>query len=177
MTYARGHELDEAFVLAKRKMLRADLAVVLFTKQSGKLTVVAKGIQKITSRRISALQTGNLVTISYSKKSQGPLYLSDVSLISHFSELKKSHTKIQQMYTFFYALDSLLPEHQREEAVYRLCKKIMIQLGTADRTFFPLVHALSELFSFLGYGHCQTLDECREKFMEITGKQMPDSII
>lgn len=158
-------------------MLRLDSLVVLFTKQSGKVAVIAKGIQKITSRRISALQTGNFVFVSYVKKGDGPAYLSDVSLISHFSELKKSQEKIQNMYSFFYILNALLPEHQKEESIYKLCKKTMIQLGSNSGSRFSLTDTLCNLFNYLGYGNYHTLDECKLKYEEITGKQIPHSII
>ncbi len=177
MSFSKAQETDEAFVLTKKRMLRLDSLVVLFTKQSGKVAVIAKGIQKITSRRVSALQTGNLVSVSYFKRGDAPTYLSDVSLISHFSELKKSQEKIQNMYSFFYILNTLLPEHQKEERIYELCKKTMIQLGKNSAPIFSLTHTICDLFNFLGYGEFHTLDECRIKYEEITGKQIPYSII
>jgi len=177
MSFSRAQETDEAFVLTKKRMLRQDSLVVLFTMQSGKVAVIAKGIQKITSRRVSALQTGNLVSVSYTKKGEGLAYLSDVSLISHFSELKKNQEKVQNMYSFFYILNALLPEHQREEDIYTLCKKTMVQLGRNNAPAFSLTNTICELFNLLGYGDYHSLDECKTKYEEITGKQIPYSII
>lgn len=177
MSISRALEKDEAFVLTKKRMLKQDSLVVLFTKQTGKIAVIAKGIQKITSRRISALQTGNLVLVSYLKRGDASAYLVDISLISHFSELKKDQEKIQNMYTLFYMLNALLPERQKEDAVYNLCKKTMIQLGKSGVNTCSLTHTICELFNFLGYGEVKTLDECRVKYEEITGKQLPYSII
>ncbi len=177
MSFSRALETDEAFVLTKKKMLRLDSLVILFTKQSGKIAVIAKGVQKITSRRVSALQTGNLISVSYSKRGDAPAFLSDVSLISHFSELKKSQEKIQNMYSFFYILNTLLPEHQKEEKMYELCKKTMIRLGKSNMPIFSLTHTICDLFNFLGYGEFHSLDECKLKYEEITGKQIPYSII
>ncbi|MBI4009495.1 recombination protein O N-terminal domain-containing protein, partial [Candidatus Roizmanbacteria bacterium] len=42
----------EAIVLRKRSLPNQDKIVTLFTKELGKLNVFAKGIKKITSRRL-----------------------------------------------------------------------------------------------------------------------------
>ncbi|PIP63744.1 hypothetical protein COW97_01050, partial [Candidatus Roizmanbacteria bacterium CG22_combo_CG10-13_8_21_14_all_34_12] len=51
----------EAVVLKKKDLLNKDVLISVFSQDLGRLTLFAKGIKKITSRRSPHLQTGNLV--------------------------------------------------------------------------------------------------------------------
>ena len=58
----------EAVVLRKRSLPNQDAIVTLFTKELGKINTIAKGIKKITSRRLPHTQTANLInTVIYKK--------------------------------------------------------------------------------------------------------------
>ncbi|MBI4226632.1 DNA repair protein RecO, partial [Candidatus Roizmanbacteria bacterium] len=51
----------EAIVLRKRSLPNQDTIVTLFSKKIGKVNAFAKGIKKITSRRLPHVQTANLI--------------------------------------------------------------------------------------------------------------------
>ena len=81
--------MDEAIVLKKKRILGTDSVVILLTQTRGKISAIAKGIHAPTSRRIAALQTGNLIHYDTHKKTGTTLYLTQAELISHFSSIKK----------------------------------------------------------------------------------------
>ena len=87
----------EAIVLRKKDLLNRDVLISFFSQNLGRLTVFAKGIKKITSRRSPHLQTGNLINVLLSHKSDR-FYLQESQLISGFSELKKDEGKVRQLY-------------------------------------------------------------------------------
>ncbi|MEK7109728.1 MAG: DNA repair protein RecO, partial [Patescibacteria group bacterium] len=58
----------EAIVLKKKDLLNKDVLISLFTQDLGRLTIFAKGVKKITSRRSPHLQTGNLINVLISHK-------------------------------------------------------------------------------------------------------------
>jgi len=118
----------EAFVLKKKQLLNKDALIVLFTRESGKITAIAKGIRKITSRRIGSLMTGNLISVSLAQ-SKETHYLQQVRIISLFSRIKKSPVALRQAYFFLYLTDKLLPEMQSDVGVFNRIKKIMIMLS------------------------------------------------
>ncbi|MFN4212609.1 MAG: DNA repair protein RecO [Microgenomates group bacterium] len=141
----------EAIVLKKRNLLNKDIIITLFTEKYGRLNVVAFGIKKITSRRLSHIQTGNLIKVLIYKKDDR-FYLQESQLISGFSQIKDNQQKIKDLYLFFFVLDRLLPENQKELLVYQLTKKFLIDLSKsiANKKSI-LTKYLNKTLIFLGY--------------------------
>jgi len=140
----------EAIVLRKKNLLNKDVLVSLFTQDLGRLTVFAKGVRKITSRRSPHLQTGNLINVLISHKNDY-YYLQESQLISGFSELKKDENKVEQLYLFLFVLDRLLPERQKETKIYNLTKNFLIDLTKLPKTKKNSVKYLTEMMRLMGY--------------------------
>ncbi len=118
----------EAIILKRKDLLNKDLIITVFTKEKGKLNLFAKGIKKITSRRLSYIQTGNLLDIILEKRKDF-YYLSEVNLISGFLKIKEDNKKINILFKYLFILDKLLPENQKELVSYNLTKKFFIDLS------------------------------------------------
>jgi len=140
----------EALVLRKKSLLHKDILISLFSETDGKVNVFAKGVKKLTSRRSPHLQTGNLINVQLHKKNDR-IYLEESSLISGFSELKKDREKINILYQFFFVLERLLPEHQKEEVVYNLTKSFLIKLSKSVSNYDILAVYFNKLLKLLGY--------------------------
>ncbi|MEK7633332.1 MAG: DNA repair protein RecO [Patescibacteria group bacterium] len=140
----------EAVVLKKKDLLNRDVLISFFTAELGLLTVFAKGVKKITSRRSPHLQTGNLLNVLLSHKNDR-YYLQESQLISGFFELKKDENKVRQLYSFLFVLDRLLPEQQKEARVYNLTKKFFIDLSKSSKAEMIIVKYLTEIMMILGY--------------------------
>lgn len=140
----------ETIVMKRKDLLDKDSLVFLFTKLEGKIVAIVKGVKKITSRRAPHLQTGNLLDI-YIHRKNDRIYLEQSNLLSGFSELKKNSEKIKILYRFFFVLDRLLPEHQKEEVVYNLTKSFLIKLSQSASSNEILPLYLNKLLKALGY--------------------------
>ena len=141
----------EAIVLKKRSLLNKDSIVTFFTQEHGKVRTVAKGIKKITSRRLPHTQTGNLLNIViYSRHDH--FYLQESYLISGFSEIKKDQAKTNNLYIFLFILERLLPENQPETPVYNLTKHYLVELSKSkDKLDALLSKYANQLVKVLGY--------------------------
>ena len=168
------HFKTEAIVLRKKDLLNKDVLINFFTEDLGRLSVLAKGVKKITSRRSPHLQTGNLINILISHKSDR-YYLQESQLISGFYELKKEENKVKELYSFLFILDRLLPESQKEERVYNLTKKFIIDLSISDeKARLGLRYYLNKLMGSLGYLHKdKSLEELRSLIQEIIDEKIP----
>ncbi|PIP15163.1 DNA repair protein RecO [Candidatus Roizmanbacteria bacterium CG22_combo_CG10-13_8_21_14_all_35_9] len=140
----------EALVLRKKNLLNRDVLVSLFSERNGKVIVIAKGVKKLTSRRSPHLQTGNLINVQLHKKNDR-IYLEESNLISGFTELKKDQEKINILYQFFFVLEKLLPELQKEEAVYNLTKSFLVKLSKLEDKKSILTVYFNKLLRLLGY--------------------------
>lgn len=141
----------EAIVLRKRSLLGQDNLVTFFSKEHGKVNVIAKGIKKTTSRRAPHLQTANLIELSYNV-SNDRKYLDQSNLISAFSQIKKDSRKMNYLYLIFFITDRLLPEDQKEEQVYKTFMKFLVSLSK-NETFNDedCARFLFQILSDLGY--------------------------
>ena len=177
MSYRIHKESDEGVILVKRKILHSDVVIVILTHRFGKIAVLAKGVQKITSKRISALQTGNIVKIIFTEKQNSLRYLHSVELISHLSAIKKDLTKLHYLYLLLYIFERLLPDGQKDPNTYLLCKNILVRLAKGETGTFSLTKSMSEILGMMGYGECLSYEECTSKVEEIMGKKLPIGVI
>jgi len=162
----------EAIVLKKKSLLEKDMSVSLFTEEEGKLSVLAKGIKKITSRRSPHLQTGNLISIQLHKKNDR-YYLKESSLISGFSELKKDRDKVRTLFYLFFVLERLLPDHQKEDIVYSLTKSFLVKLSQSKSNYDTLSLYLNKILKALGYiKKDQSISELEEIVSELINEKL-----
>ncbi len=149
----------EAIVLKKKHLLNKDKFVTLFSEKFGKLFLIAKGVKKITSRRLPHLETGNLIKVNIYKR-KDYLYLNNTSLISGFYQIKRNQKKYQFIYKGLNIIDKLLPENQPENKVYKLTIKFLVNLSKDKICSKDLQLFYDDVFYFLGYGRKK-----RDQFM------------
>lgn len=167
----------EAFVLRKRTLSNADKIITLFTEDVGKIHVFAKGIKKIVSRRLPHVQTSNFIAVLLYRKNDF-FYLQETSLLSGFSEIKKTPQKIEILYSFLFILDRLLPENQKEIDVYNLTKQFLIQLShTIERDNRIVTFYVNKLLVLLGYSKEEKQYKELQTIVEnLIGEKMPAAL-
>lgn len=147
---------SEGFVLKKRNYRESDELVTLFTRDLGKVRIIAKGIRSITSRRSSHIQTGNYISCIMTKNNE-LFFLYETTLRSGFSLVKNSEKSVNYMYQFYFVLDRLLPEMEPEEEVFRLLMSFSRDLSIINNfSQHHMNNYISRLLFILGYGFEQT---------------------
>ena len=168
----------DAVVLRKKSLLDKDTVVTIFSKEYGKLRIIAKGIKKITSRRAAHVQTGNLVATELNVRGE-TFYLQNTTITSAFSQIKSDPEKINYLYRFLFIIDRILPEGQPEFAVYQTMLKALIYLSKADRVTLDKFSAfLQEILHDLGYGEAPGgYNDIIRKIEEIIHEKVPEHVI
>ncbi|CAN5169373.1 hypothetical protein BH09PAT2_BH09PAT2_08640 [soil metagenome] len=145
-----GIQKVEGFVLKKRELLEEDISVTLFTKEKGKLSVIAKGAKSFRSRRGAHLQTGYLIKATI-REHHDIYYISSTDLVSAFGEVR-TQEKMDTLYLYFYILDRMLAERQPEEHIFRITLRFFIKLSKkTDAPSLILEQSLQEVLVILGY--------------------------
>lgn len=168
----------EVLVLKKKSLLNKDYLVTIFSQEEGKINVFAKGAKKITSRRLSHLQTGNLVEAILNKKDDR-FYLQETRLISGFSKIKNNQNKLNFLYYFLFILERLMAENQRDFSAYNLSKKFLIELSEITNfTETELYQYINKLIQDLGYSkEDKSPNDLRFFIEEIINEKLPEFII
>ncbi len=172
------HKKSEAIVLKKKNLPGQDVIITLFTHTEGKITAVAKGVKKITSRRSPHLQTGNLLHVMLNER-KDRYYLQETNLLSGFSAIKTNRDKIVIQYTIFYLLDRILPDRQPEPAVYELTKKFIVDLAKTPIFSKEMVRDyLLRFLKVLGYEkELGSFNEIIRYIEEIIHEKMPSDTL
>lgn len=106
-----------AIVLKRSNFSEADKMVTLFSREKGKMALVAKGVRRIKSRRAPHLEPLNEVEIIYRKK-----------IISEAKSSTKNNFNLESLGFAMYAteiIDKLLPEEQPHEEIYELLANLL----------------------------------------------------
>jgi DNA repair protein RecO (recombination protein O) len=80
----------KAFVLKKINYGDADKIYTLFTRDSGKISAIARGVRKISSKRSGNLDTLNLISVSMTKSGAGFSSITEVKTLESFKEIKST---------------------------------------------------------------------------------------
>lgn len=140
------------FILRKKDLPHYDQVIVAFSREYGKIAMIAKGARKATSKRSAHLQTGNLLSLQVLVKSNLSV-LQQTTLISAFGGLKEDYLKIKFLYAALFVLDHILPEQQPEPEVYAELQGYITYLSKhTDHTYLNRFYRfLEKTLGYLGF--------------------------
>ena len=150
---------DDAVVLRTYKSGESDRVVVLWTKNYGKVRVLAKGIRKATSRL-----GGNLETLAYVNvdlvKTRGEFYIArHVSHPQRLTTLRSSYARINAGYAVVEVVGAIPSDDVADEAIFDLLTKVLLTLD--DESHDPTLVPTSFYFKLLSLdGSGPVVDEC-----------------
>ena len=138
---------DTAFILKRINFSDSDRFITLFTRNHGKVDVVAKGVRKITSRRAGSLELLNLVDFQAVRSSKNYI-LTEVKLISSHNHLKQDLEQIEKVFSMCEVIEAILPHGQRQADVFDLLTRAADKVGenTKNMAYFQ-----AKLLTLLGF--------------------------
>ncbi|MCR4329692.1 MAG: DNA repair protein RecO [Candidatus Roizmanbacteria bacterium] len=150
------------FILKRLSAREMDMTLVVFTQDFGKILLIAKGAQKITSKRLPALDRLSIVRIQFIEKSSF-LYLRTIDLMSNLQSIKYDLTTRMLLLLVADILDGLLPIHQPEQELFVRFKHYIRALSRDD-VHEATLSFLRETLSILGYAQHGTQISFNEIF-------------
>ncbi len=144
-----NHYRTLGFILVKKDRGESDRVFTVYTKDFGKLELMAKGERKITSKLRGGLELFFLSEIEFI---QGKNYktLTDAILIDDFKELRKDLKILGVLYKISEVFDSLVKEAEPDEKIWELLKEVFEKLSTA-KPEIVYYYFFWNFLSFLGY--------------------------
>ena len=140
----------EGIVIRRRNVGEADRLLTIFTKHHGKITVKAKGVRKISSRRSSHIELLNLVNLSLYRGRINPI-LTEVETIENFSGAKDNLNSVGFAYHVCELIDSLCAENQENSRVFNLLCEILSHLSLESNHVVAISKFEKELLDALGF--------------------------
>ena len=141
---------DEGIVLARRNFGEADRILSIYSKNHGRISVVAKGIRKLTSRK-----RGHLEVFSYIRfqavEGHGIGILTEVETINSFESFKKDLKKVSLAYFFCEVIGKITHEHERNDGIFELILNYLEKLQFEDRLKSLRMNFILDLLVIAGF--------------------------
>ena len=121
----------EGIILSRKNIGEADRIVTVFTKEFGKMRLMAKGIRKTASRRAPYLEIFSHVVI-VTHQGKGMESITEVTPIGAQDLLRDDLERISVAYFYCELVNHLLPEKQEHRDVFALLCDALDYLRTCE---------------------------------------------
>ena len=142
----------EGIILKRRNTGETDRIVTVFTKQYGKLRILAKGVRRVTSRRGPHLEIfSHVVLLVHRGKTLDTV--SEIVPITTFETIRVDLERISVGYFYCELVNTLLAEKQEHLDVFSLLLNALQQLNRdhSDNIYNHSKHFALELLWILGF--------------------------
>lgn len=119
---------SEGVILSRKNYNEADRILVIFSKHFGKLTLLAKGIRKIKSKKRGHLEIFSKIKFS-ATKGHGFDIMTEAETINDFAGVRTNLNKISLGYYFCEVVNKITHEDGRASTVYSLLSAALEELG------------------------------------------------
>ena len=150
----------EAIVIRKRPIREHDQMVVLYSRELGKITAIAKGSLRPQSRQALAIDEASHIACELVDGRSGAIMTSAQSMHA-LSSAKQHPTSWAAVQVFLQAIDLLVFEAQPDEPLWRSLIEILDELDAASSQGVLAVYRSGQqkLLHALGYGQHSILQQ------------------
>ncbi len=125
----------EGIILKRKDFSEADRILTVFTQKLGKISVLAKGVRRITSKRSGNVELLNRSLI-YLHQAKSFLILTEASSLDTFQKIKSDLTLSTYAYHIIELVDKLTAENQENRILYEYLVEVLKRLEQKPRQIF-----------------------------------------
>lgn len=146
------HYRTEAVVLNKADRQEADQLLVVYTKEFGRIEIVAKGIRKIASKLRSAIEFALVAEVEFIQ-GKSCKTLTDAVILIPSKQLRDNNNKFEAARRFVDLSEALIKDQQDDPSVWNLICAGLTDIGKASPESLNAVyqHYAWHLFTILGW--------------------------
>lgn len=143
-----------AIILRTTDFQETSRIVAVYSREFGKVSLMAKGAKSAKSKYLGKLDPGMLVDIVYHAKAGRSIQiLSEISLIQPFHSLSYQPDRLSTRIAFTDLLNRIIEEGEQHTDLYDKCEQVLIWLNETQQdviSMFPYV--MIRLAEWLGFG-------------------------
>lgn len=157
----------EGLILKRKNFGEADRIITVLTPRYGKISIVAKGVRRITSRRAGNIEVLNRVKLHLFKAKN--YNLQEAESIETFRVLKENLTLTTTAFHVIELVDRLVPEEQTNPQLYELTVSVLRILEKNPRQIFIRAYEV-KILSLLGFWSIDALKDLAGEQKELLKK-------
>lgn len=141
---------DEGIILARKNYSEADRILIVFSKNHGRISLLAKGIRKVGSRKRGHLEIFNYIKFQ-AVKGKGLDLITEAEIIENFPEIRKSLRKISLAYYFMEVVGRMTHEEESNRELFDFILKNLYQLKEEKQLKKLRLKFIEEILIILGF--------------------------
>lgn len=158
----------EGFIFKREERLEADCLFSIFTREFGRVEILAKAMRKINSKLSSQSKLFSLAEIEFIQ-GKNKKTLTDARSLNKFDNLKSEPEKLMVAYRMSHILNDFIYEQEADEKIFNLIVEFFNLLNSTKATKANLIfeYFFWNLITIVGYApvlqHCV---HCRGQLQE-----------
>lgn len=140
----------EGVILKRSNVGEADKILTIFSKHYGKISVIAKGVRRTTSKKGGNLELFNQVKILVAKGKNLDI-VTEAEVINSFKNWRKDLKKVAVAYRLCELVDRLTAEKVESEEVYEILVNYLSNLPTITNHQLLITNFELSLLQSLGF--------------------------
>ncbi|MDP3918264.1 MAG: DNA repair protein RecO [Candidatus Woesebacteria bacterium] len=141
---------SEGIILSRKNYSEADRILIVLSKHFGKLSLLAKGIRKIKSKKRGHLEIFSRVKFS-AVKTNGMGIITEVETINDFNMVRTNLNKVSLAYYFCEVVNKITHEDGHASTVYGLLSTALEQLEQETELKKLRMKFIYDLLTNMGY--------------------------
>lgn len=143
---------DIGLVIKRHNLGEADKLITLYSKDHGKVTLKARGVRKLTSKRAGSIDLFNYIKF-HAVSGRGEIdTLTEVENISDFSNWKIHLGRVNIAYQLCELVDKLTPDRQPHPEIFEFLVKDLFEIGNLNIDWkLKIENWKLKILSALGY--------------------------
>lgn len=155
----------EGIILKRRDFGEADKILTAFCLQQGKVSIVARGVRRINSRRAGNVELLNRV-VMYLHQGKSLPVLTEATALETYQKLKEDLTLSTAAFHIIELIDRLTAQNQENRNVYLDLTEVLKRLSTKPRQV--LIRAFEvKLLSNLGFWSTEEIKGVDKKILDL----------
>lgn len=140
----------QGIVLARKDYSEADRILILYTKEFGKISLVAKGVRKPKSRKRGHLEVFSHIKFSAAKTKSLPI-ITEAETLNNFSPIRKNLKKISVAYFLLETIGRLTRDEEKNPQLFNLLLTTLKKLQSSNQTRILREDFIKQSLVILGF--------------------------
>ena len=141
---------DEGIVLTRRHYAEADRILSVYSKNHGRLSLIAKGVRRPTSKKRGHIEVFNQIKFQ-AVRGRGLDLMTEAEIIENFAEIRKSLKKVALAYYFMEVVGRTTHEGEKHSELYENILENLRRLRTAKELKKLRKQFVYESLTILGF--------------------------
>ncbi|MGB6839171.1 MAG: DNA repair protein RecO [Microgenomates group bacterium] len=120
---------SEAIVLARKNYSEADRIIVVYSRNYGKLHLLAKGVRKLESRKRGSLEIFNHFRFSAARGRNLDI-MTETEIINSFPQIRNDLKRVSVAYYLVEVVGRITKEEEKNEELFNLLLKTLKKIKT-----------------------------------------------